>query len=60
MPEKGMLSPELVAGCAREGLPVVTWVVDDPDELWTLSPLGLYAVCSNRPGALLAAIWESE
>ena len=56
MPEKGMLSEELVAACRAADLKPATWVVDDPAELVTLARFGLYGIGSNRPGALLAAI----
>jgi glycerophosphoryl diester phosphodiesterase len=60
MPEKRMLNPAFCDGAAAEGWPIVTWVVDDPEELRALSPLGLYGVCTNRPALLLESIWESE
>jgi len=56
MPEKGMLSDELVTACRSAGLKPATWVVDDPSELASLARFGLYGIGSNRPGALLAAI----
>ena len=56
MPEKGMLSDELVAACHAAELKPATWVVDDPAELAALARFGLYGIGSNRPGALLAAI----
>jgi hypothetical protein len=37
---------------------VATWVVDEPEELRALLRFDLYGVASNRPGALLEAIWE--
>ena len=60
MPEKGMLSPGLCESASKAGLRVVTWVVDDPEELRALAPLGLYGICTNDPRALLDAMWESE
>ena len=56
MPEKGMLSDELVAACRLADLKLATWVVDDPAELSSLARFGLYGIGSNRPGPLLAAI----
>jgi glycerophosphoryl diester phosphodiesterase len=56
MPEKGMLSDELVAACRSAELRPATWVVDDPAELASLARFGLYGIGSNRPGLLLAAI----
>jgi glycerophosphoryl diester phosphodiesterase len=56
MPHKSQLSPALSARTVREGLMLATWVVDDPQELKQLAPLGLYGVGSNRPGVLLEAI----
>jgi glycerophosphoryl diester phosphodiesterase len=56
MPHKSQLSPELAARAAAGGLMLATWVVDDPQELKRIAPLGLYGVGSNRPGVLLDAI----
>jgi glycerophosphoryl diester phosphodiesterase len=58
MPEKGMLTPELVARLQAAGLRVATWVVDDPEELRALRPYNLFGVGSNRPGVLIAALAE--
>jgi glycerophosphoryl diester phosphodiesterase len=60
MPEKSMLSPSLCTRARAEGLEVATWVVDDPEELRALAPLGIFGVATNCPGVLLDAIWESE
>jgi glycerophosphoryl diester phosphodiesterase len=60
LPEKGMLSPALVARAHDERLDVATWIVDDPQELEALAPLGLVGVGSNRPGALLAHLAASS
>jgi len=44
-----------VAGAARdEGIEVVAWTVDDPDEAARLADLGIAAIISNRPGELIA------
>lgn len=56
MPEKGMLSEELIAACRSADLRPASWVVDDPVELASLARFGLYGIGSNRPGVLLAAI----
>jgi glycerophosphoryl diester phosphodiesterase len=56
MPHKSQLSPELSARAVKDGLMLATWVVDDPEELKRIAPLGLYGVGSNRPGVLLDAI----
>jgi glycerophosphoryl diester phosphodiesterase len=56
MPHKSQLSPALAARAVRDGLMLATWVVDDPQELKTIAPLGLYGVGSNCPGVLLDAI----
>jgi glycerophosphoryl diester phosphodiesterase len=60
MPEKSLVTPSFCARVRAEGLEVGTWVVDDPEELRALAPLGLFGVASNCPGVLLEAIWESE
>jgi glycerophosphoryl diester phosphodiesterase len=56
MPHKGQLSRALVDRVHAAGLKLATWVVDEPAELKSLAPLGLYGVGSNRPGVLLEAI----
>ena len=58
MPEKGMLTAELVARLQAARLRVATWVVDDVEELRALRPYGLFGVGSNRPGVLIAALAE--
>jgi glycerophosphoryl diester phosphodiesterase len=60
MPEKGMLSDDLVARAQAEKLKVATWVIDDPEELLALNRYNLFAVASNRPGVLLEATLETE
>jgi glycerophosphoryl diester phosphodiesterase len=60
MPEKGMLSDELTSAARAAGIKVATWVVDDVEELKDLARFDLFGVGSNRPGALLDAIWASD
>jgi len=60
MPEKSMLSDELVALARDAHMNVATWVVDDPDELRALLRYELFAVGSNRPGVLLEGTLETE
>ncbi|HJS56568.1 MAG TPA: glycerophosphodiester phosphodiesterase family protein [Vicinamibacteria bacterium] len=60
MPEKGMLSEELTVAARKAGIKVATWVVDDVEELKDLARFDLFGVGSNRPGALLDAIWASD
>lgn len=56
LPEKGLLTPQLVELAKTAGVRLATWVVDDPAELEALEPLGLYGIGSNRPGALIEAL----
>lgn len=56
MPEKGMLTAELVARLQAARLRVATWVVDEPEELRALRPYELFGVGSNRPGVLIGAL----
>lgn len=56
LPEKGMLSDELLERAREAGLKVATWVVDDPAELASLARFDLYGVGSNCPGVLLDAV----
>jgi glycerophosphoryl diester phosphodiesterase len=60
MPEKSMLSDELTQAARAAGIKVATWVVDDVEELKDLARFDLFGVGSNRPGALLDAIWASD
>jgi glycerophosphoryl diester phosphodiesterase len=60
MPEKGMLSEDLTQAAHKAGIKVATWVVDDVEELKDLARFDLFGVGSNRPGALLDAIWASD
>lgn len=60
MPEKGMLSDELVRMAREARLNVATWVVDDPEELRALLRYDLFAIGTNRPGELLQDTLETE
>lgn len=60
LPEKGMLSEELLAAAREARLTVATWVVDDPEELRALARYELFAVGTNRPGELIEATLETE
>ena len=60
MPEKGLLTDELVRLCREARLNVATWVVDDPAELRALLRYDLFAVGTNRPGVLLEETLETE
>lgn len=56
LPEKGLLSPELLERARAAGLRVATWLVDDPAELPGLLAYDLFGIGTNRPGALLEAL----
>jgi glycerophosphoryl diester phosphodiesterase len=56
MPHKSQLGPELADRVHASGLKLATWVVDEPEELKLLAPLGLFGVGSNRPGVLMQAL----
>jgi glycerophosphoryl diester phosphodiesterase len=60
MPEKAMLSDELVRLAKQARLNVATWVVDEPAELRSLLRYDLFAVGTNRPGVLLEETLETE
>lgn len=60
MPEKGMLTDELVRLCREARLNVATWVVDEPEELRALLRYDLFAIGTNRPGELLQDTLETE
>jgi glycerophosphoryl diester phosphodiesterase len=60
LPEKGTLTPALFEQAEQAGVKVATWVVDEASELRALAHFDLYAVGSNRPGALLDALWSGE
>jgi glycerophosphoryl diester phosphodiesterase len=60
MPEKGMLSDELMRMAREARLNVSTWVIDDPAELRALLRYDLFAIGTNRPGVLLEETLETE
>jgi len=59
MPHKGSLSDELTRDAREAGIKVATWVVDEPEELRSLTRrFDLYAVGSNCPGLLIDSLLE--
>jgi glycerophosphoryl diester phosphodiesterase len=60
LPEKGSLTADLFGHAEMVGVKVATWVVDEAAELRSLAHFDLYAVGSNRPGALIDALWSGE
>ena len=56
MPEKGMLSDEVVAAVRGAGLELGVWVVDDPAELPDLLRHAPFGIASNDPGPMMAAL----
>lgn len=56
MPEKGLLSDALCDRAREAGLKLVTWVVDDAEELRSFERFGLFGVGTNRPGVLIEAL----
>lgn len=56
MPEKGILNDALCDRAHEAGLRLVTWVVDDAEELRSFERFGLFGVGTNRPGPLLEAL----
>jgi glycerophosphoryl diester phosphodiesterase len=59
LPEKSMLSEELLREARAARLRLATWVIDDPAELEGLARYELYGFGTNRPGVLLQALEES-
>lgn len=49
MPEKGHLSPDLIARARARRLGVATWVCDDPEEFARLGTMDLLGIGTNRP-----------
>jgi glycerophosphoryl diester phosphodiesterase len=56
MPHKSQLSTGLAERVHAARLKLATWVVDEPAELKSLAPLGLFGVGSNCPGVLIQAL----
>jgi len=54
LPHKSMLDDALAATIKEAGLRLGTWVVDDPDELDSLSRFDLIGAATNDPGRLIA------
>ncbi len=59
LPEKSLLSPDLMRRLREARLHVATWLVDDPAELPGLLRYDLFGIGTNRPGALLEALAET-
>jgi glycerophosphoryl diester phosphodiesterase len=60
MPEKSLLSDELMRMAREARLNVSTWVIDDAEELRALLRYDLFAIGTNRPGVLLEETLETE
>jgi glycerophosphoryl diester phosphodiesterase len=60
LPEKTLLSDEMVRETRAARLRLATWVVDDPAELDALARYELFGVGSNRPGVLLQAMEDRD
>ncbi len=48
--------PRYVERCRRQGHPVHVWTVDEPEDVELCVGLGVEAIITNRPGAVLAAL----
>lgn len=53
-PEKNACTPELVKGCHQRGFKVRPYTVDGERRARELFDLGVDAICTNRPGEMLA------
>lgn len=56
LPEKGMISAEIGRAIREAGLEIGVWLVNDPAELPDLLRLAPFAVASDDPGAIMAAL----
>lgn len=55
-PQHTLVTEDTVAKWHRQGMPINTWTVDDPDELRRLASLGVDGVFANDPAAALAIL----
>ncbi|MBM4273252.1 MAG: glycerophosphodiester phosphodiesterase [Deltaproteobacteria bacterium] len=49
---------ELADAARRQGLRLIVWNIDDPRELGPYLEMNLFAICSNRPGAIIQHLKE--
>ncbi len=52
-PHYSVVTPENVAYCHKQGIKVVPWTVDDPEEIRRIADCGADAIISNYPDRLL-------
>lgn len=57
-PEHGNVNAEFMEKAHAKGMKVVTWTVDDPDEIRRLLDLKVEAIISNYPDRLLKVVEE--
>jgi glycerophosphoryl diester phosphodiesterase len=59
-PQYRLVTAEHAAAWAKRGLAVNTWTVDDPAEARRLAALGVGALITNRPAAVLDALASAD
>lgn len=55
-PDKGAVTPELVAAVHGRGRRMAVWTVDDPEEMKKLVTMGVDALITNRPDVALKTL----
>lgn len=55
-PESIEVTPENVEWCHRNGIKVVPWTVDEPEEMQRLVDCGVEAIISNYPDILISVV----
>gem|GEM_PF-3938198 len=54
-PHRFFLSPRMLRQCAKAGIGVIPWTVNEPDEMVRLGAAGVWALITDRPDR---AMWE--
>jgi glycerophosphoryl diester phosphodiesterase len=54
------VTPEFLAEAAKRGMKVVTWTVDEPEDLQRMIDLKVDAIITNYPDRLLKLLEENK
>lgn len=59
-PEHENVTPDLMCRAHERGMKVVTWTVDEPEEIHRLMLVGCEAIISNYPNVLLREVGDAQ
>ena len=54
------MTPEFLAEAAKRGMKVVTWTVDEPEDLQRMVDLNVEAIITNYPDRLIKILKENK